>query len=189
MEESLDAIETAVAAATSLIEELLDVARLRAGQPLELRWGTVDLVALAAASAAEARTSHPGREAPVAAEVATLLGAWDEARLRRVQADLLGTAVKDSPEGGEVVVRVGQEEDAAGAWAVVAVQDRGVGIPASDLSRIFERFQRGGNVAAIGGTGIGVAGAKQIVAQHGGTIAIVSVEGQGSTFTVRLPLA
>jgi signal transduction histidine kinase len=69
------------------------------------------------------------------------------------------------------------------------VTDRGIGIPAADRPRIFERFHRGGNVAGrIAGTGIGLAGAARIVEQHGGRIEVDSQEGQGSTFSVWLPL-
>src|SRR5204862_6429143 len=75
------------------------------------------------------------------------------------------------------------------AWATLQVQDRGLGIPAADLPYVFERFRRGSNVGRIGGTGIGLAGAKQIVEQHDGSIAAGSAEGEGTTVTVRLPLA
>ncbi|MDP9366745.1 MAG: cell wall metabolism sensor histidine kinase WalK, partial [Chloroflexota bacterium] len=65
----------------------------------------------------------------------------------------------------------------------------GLGIPAVDLPHIFERYRRGGNVTGrIGGAGIGLAGSRQVVEQHGGTITVVSVEGQGSTFTLALPM-
>jgi signal transduction histidine kinase len=74
------------------------------------------------------------------------------------------------------------------AWAVLSVEDNGVGIPAADLPHIFERFWRGSNVGGTVGAGIGLAGARQIVEQHGGTIAVASTEGKGSTVTVRLPL-
>jgi signal transduction histidine kinase len=73
---------------------------------------------------------------------------------------------------------------------VLSVQDKGIGIPSGDLSRIFERFKRGSNVSeAVPGSGIGLAGVKQIVEQHGGSIEVESREGEGSTFTVRLPLS
>ncbi len=76
------------------------------------------------------------------------------------------------------------------ACAEVAVRDEGVGIPAPELARIFDRFYRASNVAGhIAGSGIGLAGAKQIVEQLGGTISVESTEGAGSTFTLRLPLA
>jgi signal transduction histidine kinase len=73
---------------------------------------------------------------------------------------------------------------------MLSVTDQGVGIPAADLPHIFERFRRGGNVAGrIAGSGLGLWGSQRIVAQHGGTIAIDSAEGRGTTVTVRLPLA
>jgi signal transduction histidine kinase len=68
------------------------------------------------------------------------------------------------------------------------VIDKGLGIPAADLPRVFEPWHRGGNVGRIGGTGIGLFGARRIVEQHGGTISAASAEGEGATFTVRLPL-
>jgi signal transduction histidine kinase len=76
-----------------------------------------------------------------------------------------------------------------GAWAVIDVTDHGIGIPAADQRRIFERFQRAGNVEQrIGGTGIGLASAWHILDSHGGTITVESQEGKGKTFTVRLPI-
>jgi signal transduction histidine kinase len=107
-----------------------------------------------------------------------------------VLGNLLSNAIKYSPEGGDISVEVTQEEGPAGAWAVVVVRDQGLGIPAADLPHILERFQRAGNVIGrISGSGVGLASARQIVEQHGGTIAVASEERRGSTFTVRLPLA
>jgi signal transduction histidine kinase len=88
-----------------------------------------------------------------------------------------------------VLVTVAREDDAAGAWARVAVRDQGVGIPAADLPRLFERFHRGGKVVGrIGGTGIGLASVRHTVESHGGVVEVESQEGVGSTFTIRLPL-
>jgi signal transduction histidine kinase len=88
-----------------------------------------------------------------------------------------------------VVLTLATDEDANGKWAVLRVKDLGVGIPTKDLPRVFDRFYRGTNVAGkIPGSGIGLAGARQIIEQHGGTITAESREGIGSTFTVRLPL-
>ena len=104
--------------------------------------------------------------------------------------NLLSNAVKYSPGGTPVVVRAGIAPDAAGAAAVLSVSDRGLGIPAEDLPYVFDRFRRGANVVRrIRGSGVGLASARHIVAAHGGTISVASVEGQGSTFTLRLPLA
>jgi signal transduction histidine kinase len=79
-------------------------------------------------------------------------------------------------------------QDNGKGCAVLRVRDQGIGIPEQDQAHIFERFRRGANVAAIVGTGIGLAGACLIVEQHGGTLSVASREGEGSTFTVRLPL-
>src|SRR5207248_3170668 len=99
-----------------------------------------------------------------------LVGEWDAVRLRRVVDNLLGNAVKYSPQGGEIDVQVERERATSGEWAVLRVEDRGMGIPAADLPHVFERFRRGSNVVgSIPGSGIGLAGAKQIVEQHGGT--------------------
>ena len=101
--------------------------------------------------------------------------------------NLLTNAIKYSPEGGEIVVRLAQEAAADGDWAVLSVADDGVGIPATDLERVFDRFYRGSNVAGkIDGTGIGLAAVRQIVEQHSGTI---SVESPGGRRWLRSPSA
>jgi signal transduction histidine kinase len=106
-------------------------------------------------------------------------------RIERVLSNLLNNAIKYSPRGGAVSVSV----EAHDATAVVRVSDHGEGIPEQDLPHIFERFRRGGNVEhRIPGTGIGLAGARQIVELHRGTIQAESRVGEGSTFTVQLPL-
>jgi signal transduction histidine kinase len=93
--------------------------------------------------------------------------------------------MKFTPMGGEVVLRIGRE----GAWAVLSVKDRGVGIPAADVPHVFERYWRGSNVTGrIAGSGLGLSGARGIIEQHGGSISVESAEGVGTTFTLRLPL-
>ncbi len=71
---------------------------------------------------------------------------------------------------------------------MLTIEDRGIGIPAADLPHVFEPFHRASNVRQINGTGIGLAGVKQIVEMHGGTLSITSREGHGTVVTVRLPL-
>jgi signal transduction histidine kinase len=117
-----------------------------------------------------------------------LVGLWDTMRLARVLGNLLDNAIKYSPAGGTITVALGRDERAEGAWAMLAVRDQGMGIPAADLPHIFERFHRGSNVVGRI-AGIGLATARQIVEQHGGTITVESRPNKGSTFTVRLPLA
>ena len=188
LEAGLVTIDGAGGRMVALIDEMMDATHLRAGRSLELNLGPTDLAALAGEAADEARQSAPRHTVRVEADGTELVGDWDEARLRRVLGNLLGNAVKYSPGGGAVRVCVGREADAEGKWGVVTVRDEGMGIPAEDLPRVFERFHRGGNVGRIGGTGIGLFGARRIVEQHGGTVTVESEEGRGSTFTVRLPL-
>jgi signal transduction histidine kinase len=186
--DGLERIEATVGRMTRMIDELLDVARLEVGRPLELECGRVDLVALVRHRIAE-HQQHTGRHFIQQAGEPDLVGEWDAARLERVLDNLLSNAIKYSPEGGIIRVAVIRDEDEEGAWAIVSVRDEGVGIPADDLSRIFEQFQRAQNVGRIGGTGVGLAATQQIVAQHGGSVTVDSQEGSGSTFTVRLPVA
>jgi len=186
---TLEGIVAAIDESVALVDELLDAAHLRAGRSLELRSSPTDLVALVEAVAAETRQATTQHAIQVKTAVTELVGVWDGPRLRRVLANLLGNAVKYSPIGGEIAVRIGRETDRQGEqWAVLVVTDQGIGIPAGDVPHLFGRFRRGSNVAHIGGTGMGLAGVRQIVDQHGGSIDVVSEEGQGASFTVRLPL-
>jgi len=186
---SLARIDVSTGRMLALINELVDLTRARLGTPLELDRRPTDLVALVAASVAQHEGPDARRIVMEAAEPA-LWAPVDAARLGRVVDNVLSNALKFSPDGGEVRVCVGREPSAGEPVAVIAVTDRGVGVPAADLPHIFERFQRAGNVAGrIEGAGIGLASARHIVEQHGGNITVESVEGAGSTFTVRLPLA
>ena len=192
--EALEKIDAATTKMTALVVELLDVARLQSGQPLELGRHPTDLVALVRHCIDEQQKRSERHHISLAAGVPELIGTWDALRLERVITNLLANAVKYSPDGGEITVTVGpemSEEPAGGAhtWAMLAIRDEGLGIPARDLPHIFERFRRGANVAGrFEGTGIGLAAARQIVEQHGGAITVESNVGRGSTFTVRLPL-
>jgi PAS domain S-box-containing protein len=180
-------IDTGVTAAVAQIDELLDSVRLHAGRPLDLVRGPADLVALAQRVAARAQQTTDRHAVTVDVGVPELVGNWDAARLERVLENLLANAVKYSPHGGDITVRVGQE---GRRWATVAVQDHGIGIPGADLPYVFERYRRGANVIGqIPGEGIGLAGAQHIVQQHGGALSVESEAGVGSTFTMRLPLA
>jgi PAS domain S-box-containing protein len=190
MVEQATAINRAAGTMAAMVDELLDLTRLEAGQPLELRREAVDLVALAQARAREHGRTAPHHAIRVVADAPALVGQWDAARLERVLDNVLSNAVKYSPGGGEVVVTVRSVVGPGGPWAELTVADRGVGIPAADLPYVFERFRRGANVMGrVVGAGLGLAGVRRIIEQHGGTIALTSTEGAGTTVTVRLPLA
>jgi signal transduction histidine kinase len=174
----------------ALVDEILDTARLQEGQPLTLGRQPTDLAQLVANSVSgwQQLTQHHALRLQV--EAPQLVGVWDPQRLQRVLNNVLSNAIKYSPGGGTITIRVTHAIEEAERWAVLTVQDEGQGIPRSDLPHVFERFHRGANVSGrIAGTGLGLAGAQLIVEQHGGTIALVSEEGKGSTATIRLPLA
>ncbi|MGI9253842.1 MAG: sensor histidine kinase, partial [Thermomicrobiales bacterium] len=185
----LIAIDEGAGRMAAMIDELVDLARLRGGQPLELRRQPVDLVASARRLVEETQRINDRRQLRLLAAEPSIIGTWDSARIERVIANLVSNAVTYSPEGVSVTVSVSRDEVEGEPWAMLTVSDRGVGIPADDALPVFEWFHRAGNVAAIRGSGLGLAGLRAIVEGHGGTIAVESREGAGSTFTVRLPLA
>jgi PAS domain S-box-containing protein len=187
LDDGLAAIDKMSTRVASLLEDVVEVARERDSQGVPYVPEPTDLVALAQRCAAEADAAA-AREVRVDSSVAALVGMWDAQGIERVVLNVLNNAVKYSPAGGEVIVRVGETDAADRHWAVIEVQDQGIGIPAADLPRIFERFWRGRNVGAIGGTGLGLTGAWQIVERHAGAIDVASEEGRGTTVTVRLPL-
>lgn len=184
----LEAIDTAAIRITKLMDELGDVMRLRAGHQIDLHREPTDLVELVQRAMQEHARVSESHAMRLDTELTTLQGYWDGQRLERVLANLLGNAIKYSPNGGEIVIGLQQQGIGRAAEAVVTVSDRGVGIPACDLELIFDRFQRAGNVHSFAGSGIGLAGVKRIVELHDGVITVQSVEGAGSTFTVRLPI-
>jgi signal transduction histidine kinase len=209
LEAGVARIDGAARRTLARLNELLDAVRLHAGEALALERRPTDLVALAHDVAATYQAAAADYRIAVQAAVPELVGAWDGFRLERVLENLVGNAIKYSPAGGEITIairreapgeaaaaaRAGPEGDTGadgeghGGWAVLAVRDEGVGIPAADLERIFEPYARGRNVVGVlPGSGIGLAGARRIVEQHGGRIGVASTEGRGSTFTVRLPL-
>jgi PAS domain S-box-containing protein len=171
-----------------MMEDLVDAARLEAGQPLALERAPTDLVGLVRTTVAEQEPTSRHHALQVSTSEPRLVGDWDAGRLRRALENLISNAIKYSPRGGEVHVEVSSEASVGSSWAVVRVVDQGLGIPSSDLPYVFERFRRAGNVGSIAGTGIGLAGTCQIVRQHGGSLDVHSQEGRGSTFIMRLPL-
>jgi signal transduction histidine kinase len=186
--EGLSSIDSSATRMLKQINELMDLAHLQTDRPLELNRAPVDLVDLVRATASQQH--HAARDRIRIEGDDSLIGEWDRARLERVLDNLIGNAIKYSPNGGDIVLTVCREPSTDGDTAVLSVRDRGLGIPAADLPRVFDRFHRGGNVVGrVAGTGIGLAGVRQIVEQHGGVITVESREGAGSTFTVRLPVS
>ena len=109
----------------------------------------------------------------------------DRPRLEQVLVNLVHNAVKFSNQGGIIDLRVEQRDDGV---AQFTVQDEGIGIPAADLSRVFERFYKTDRARTSGGTGLGLAIAKHLVEAHGGRLWAESVEGEGSSFIFTIPI-
>ncbi|AFE11202.1 sensor protein [Corallococcus coralloides DSM 2259] len=169
-----------------LIDHFLEVTR---GQERPLKREPMDLLAMVRGKVREleanASRHHFVLEAP---EGRDFTGDWDAHALERVLENLMGNAVKYSAAGSTVTVHLTVEEADAQQFVLLAVTDQGIGIPAEDLPFVFERFHRGRNVSRdVSGSGVGLASARRMVELHGGTLVVRSVEGQGSTFTVRLP--
>lgn len=172
-----------------LVDELLDFGRLQADQPLTLQLQPTDLVDLARQAVEDQQQNSDSHRIMLHAHVPSLVVNADADRLERVLGNLLSNAVKYSPNGGDIDVTVARENGEGGEWAVLAVRDNGLGIASQELPHIFEWFRRAQKYAGrISGAGIGLASAHQIVKQHRGNISVESVEGRGSTFTVRLPV-
>jgi len=182
-------IDQAATKMTAMINELIDLARLQIGEPFDLDLHQVDLVALVRQLIIEHQQSSRHHRFHIEAAASELTGIWDATRLERAIGNVLINAIKYSPEDTDITIRLARETEEEHSWAVLTIQDQGIGIPASDLPHIFDRFHRARNVAGhIAGTGIGLASARQIIERHGGTITATSTEGTGSTFTIRLPL-
>jgi len=171
-----------------LVDELLDLTRLRMGHELELDVGPADLVKIVRRLSTEYQKINPRHTISLDTESPRVLGDWDEARIERIVSNLISNAVKYSPKGGDISLQVRQEEIGDQEWAVLVVRDHGIGIPPAEMDRVFEPYYRASNTAGtVSGSGIGLAGTRHIVEQHGGQIAVQSQVGD-TTFTVRLPL-
>jgi signal transduction histidine kinase/FixJ family two-component response regulator len=169
-----------------MIAALLDISRIEMGQ-LSIVRVPMDLTALVCRVIAEIQPTLEQHSINYTDPGMPLWIEGDELRLEQVLHNLIGNAVKYSPAGGTVAVRVEQRETCVCA----IIEDDGIGIPASSMPQLFTRFYRADNVNPqnISGMGIGLFVVKEIMTLHGGTVAVTSQEGQGSTFTICLPLA
>ncbi len=178
----IDALERQCRRIAVLVNELLDVSRLRLGR-LELRLEALDLADVA--RDAVAHLGDDGTRPPSTVDIVAAgpaVGRWDRVRLGQVLTNLLSNALKFG-EAKPVTVEIGADE----ARARVRVRDRGIGIEAADQERVFGRFERAVPTHHFGGLGLGLYIAREIVEAHGGEIRLESSPGTGSTFTVDLP--
>ncbi|MGD0121474.1 MAG: ATP-binding protein [Candidatus Limnocylindrales bacterium] len=188
LRDRISKIEVETGHLIQMVNELLDLSRIESGTA-QLLLDDVDLVRLARATAERLRLFAERQglriELDLPDRVSPVRG--DEDRLGQVLVNLLHNAVKFSPDGGEVVVGVREEEEQIRVW----VRDPGIGVPRADLARIFERFYKVDRARARGrgGTGLGLSISRHVVESHGGRIWAESHEGSGSTFVFTVPLA
>jgi signal transduction histidine kinase len=183
---TIEVVRRAVDRMNRLISDLLDVARVEAGQKLAIEPAPLEIAAVVGETcdglAAEAERKGQHLERHVADDLPPVQG--DRLRLVQVLANLVGNALKFTGEGGRVAVDARRE----GADVVVSVADTGPGIPAENLAHVFNAYWQAGQTARLG-AGLGLAIAKGIVEAHGGRIWAESTPGQGSTFALALPVA
>jgi signal transduction histidine kinase len=184
-EQALSVIVDQARRMSTLIEALLDSARLESGQ-VQLEHLPLGLTALTERVVAEIQPTLAQHTLALISQGESLMIAGDDLRLTQALHNLIGNAIKYSPQGGTITVRLERRDQTA----CVSVTDEGIGIPAAALPHLFERFYRAENVngTPTGGLGIGLYVVKEVVDRHGGTVAVESTEGQGSTFTICLPL-
>ncbi len=212
----LTQIEASALQLSGLVDELVEVSGLAGGAP-PLNVSPTDLVALARDAVDRHQRLADEHELVLEAPVQAAPGYWDVARLQRVLDNLISNAIKYSPGGGTVTIGVapsgrppegsgsigdgpgtaepgpaeesGMAEPATLPGVLLTVRDRGIGIGPTDLPHVFERFRRGRNVGdSVGGSGVGLSSVQQIVQQHGGTVAVASREGEGTSVIVWLPI-
>jgi signal transduction histidine kinase len=182
--ESLAAIQVEIERMTRLVGDLLLLARADSGGlPLERK--QVELDNMLFEVYRQVRMLEPPAEIELAAvDQITVLG--DPDRLKQLFLNLVENAVKYTPPDGSVSLSLSKKEE----WAFFEVADTGVGIPPENLPHIFDRFYRvdKSRARAQGGSGLGLSIAKWIAQAHGGTIRVTSQVGEGTTFTVTLPV-
>jgi len=180
----LDRMEVEVDALTQMVQELLELSRIESGQV------GFEIVPVSVADVVnppverlrpQAERADLRFSVDLAPDLPPVLA--DAERVRQVITNLVHNAIKFTPPGGEVAISATAGE----GEVIISVRDTGVGIPADDLPRIFERFYKADRARSGGGTGLGLAIAKHIVLAHGGRIWAESVETRGSTFYVALP--
>ena len=183
---ALEIIDRSVSAEARLIGDMIDVSRV-IGHKFRLALRPVDLGALVSESVDTVRPAIDKGGIDVAIETPPAIQtiSADPDRLRQVMENLLLNAVKFTPKGGQIMVRLTSDADSA----TIAVSDNGQGIRSDFVPHVFERFRQSDATATrLGGLGLGLAVVEHLVGLHGGTVDAASKgEGQGATFTVTLP--
>lgn len=186
---ALNATDEAVQRITKLLDDVLRIGETENGivfdpAPLLLREFAERQIQDALSAPQPRGVTPPSVELVIAPELDATPVLADANLLAQILAPLLSNAIKYAKPGGDVRVSLKRNEGAL----ELAVLDNGIGIPPSDVDRIFEPFHRAANVSSIEGTGLGMLLVKRAVEMHGGVVTISSREGEGTIITVRLPM-
>jgi two-component system phosphate regulon sensor histidine kinase PhoR len=203
----LDRMDVEVDALTQMVQELLQLSRIESGRaPIRMESVTVADVVIPPVERLrpQAERAQLKLSVDIAPDLPRVLA--DPERVQQVVTNLVHNAIKFTPPNGSIEITANWLDPSnqawgtwdptetrmsdleTGEWVVIAVVDTGVGIPAQDLGRVFERFYKADRARSGGGTGLGLAIAKHIVQAHNGHIWAESTEGLGSTFYVALPV-
>jgi len=182
----LGRIEARMDELLTLVDDILRLSQIKEGRPL----GDIDVYDLVIKTGADCEpyqdeATAKGLSLSLDLPASPVLVRIDMQAYHLILSNLVSNAIKYTPAGSIQVLLYKQ-----GPWAVLEVKDTGMGIPEADISRLFTEFFRASNArrSQIPGTGVGLAGVKELVERFDGELELVSEENQGSAFTVRLPL-
>lgn len=184
-EQFIKRVRTSVHNITELINDLLDLGRIESGLDRRREWVSLNSVIEYARENFDEQLKQKNLRLTldISPNLPQIFG--DAVRLRQVVDNLLGNAIRYTPEGGEISIIAREENEKV----IIQVSDTGFGIPPKDLPHIFDKFFRASNVIEdIAGSGLGLAIVKSVVESHQGRVWADSIEGEGSTFTVVLPV-
>ena len=177
-------IESAALQAASLVDQLSDLHSLD-GSGIALECRPADLRRTVEAAKDQMEAIARGHALRYTAPSESVMVDYDERRIQRVLQNLIGNAIKYSPDGGDIDISIGAD----GGNAAICIRDHGIGIPEAERGRVFERGYRANSVGTIPGTGLGLFISSEIVKRHGGSIGCRAADGRGTVFEIRLPLA
>ena len=177
-------IQASVQSITSLVNELLDLGKIEAGR--DTRREIIPLDGLIRYTLDNLNNQIKGKHLALHVDIPKPSPAWhgNQIRLRQMMDNLVGNAIKYTPEGGRIMISVETQDN----QVILRITDTGLGIPPADQQHIFEKFYRATNVPdGVGGSGLGLAIVKSIVESHQGRVWVESTLGEGTTFTIVLP--
>ena len=169
---------------SELIDELLDISRIEAGQVIPLVRQAVPIAPLVETSLKFFRHSSPRHQFKLLLPATPLIVYADPRRISQVLDNLLSNAVKYSPEGGSITVQL----DCATEYCTVSVRDEGIGMSSEQIERIFDKFYRAdASTTAVQGVGLGMTIVRDLIKSHGSEVTVKSAPGQGTTISFTLP--